>query len=296
MEAEKVERSGSPSSSSPKRKPLSDSTNLLIPTPTILRKLSSSLSTTPPFRNSKPYNSKPYNPDTNSDTSIGSSNHNPNPSTTFKTHPSTPSPLSISIPGNGSEEADEPLVVYSRRQTIEKTKKNGKAVAVPFTCSPLQKTNDKFESVSVSCPPRLKTKDKGKAVAVPPSFSSLGKTKDRENAVSVPISFRSLVNTRNEGKAIATPCPPLSRTRRRRNEFNEAGKIGLSKSCKVPPAKHKKKRCRVLLEQDVSEHALPQEFIEEQRAYFKEVDDFELPEEEILENELDEEEENHYTK
>ncbi|GMP97100.1 hypothetical protein CsSME_00045482 [Camellia sinensis var. sinensis] len=99
MEAEKVERSGSPSSSSPKRKPLSDSTNLLIPTPTILRKLSSSLSTTPPFRNSKPYNSKPYNPDTNSDTSIGSSNHNPNPSTTFKTHPSTPSPLSISIPG-----------------------------------------------------------------------------------------------------------------------------------------------------------------------------------------------------
>ncbi|GMP23610.1 hypothetical protein CsSME_00001142 [Camellia sinensis var. sinensis] len=178
----------------------SDITNLLIPTSTILGKLSSSLSTTPPFPNSKPYNSKPYNPDTNSDTSIGSSNHNPNPSTTFKTHPSTPSPLSISIPGNGSEEADEPLVVYSRRQTIEKTKKNGKA----------------FESVSVSCPPRLKTKDKGKAVAVPPSFSSLGKTKDRENAVSVPISFRSLVNTRNEGKAIATPCPPLPRTRRRR--------------------------------------------------------------------------------
>ncbi|KAI8032391.1 hypothetical protein LOK49_LG01G01042 [Camellia lanceoleosa] len=296
MEAEKVERSRSPSSSSPKRKPLSDSTNLLIPTSAILGKLSSSLSTTTPFPNSKPYNSKPYNPDTNSDTSIGSSNHNPNPSTTFKTHPSTPSPLSISIPGNGSEEADEPLVVYSRRQTIEKTKKKGKAVAVPFTCSPLQKTNDKFESVSVSCPPRLKTKDKGKAVAVPPSFSSLGKTKDRENAVSVPISFRSLVNTRNKGKAIAMPCPPLSRTRRRRNEFSEAGKIGLPKSCKVPPAKHKKKRCRVLLEQDVSEHALPQEFIEEQRAYFKEVDDFELPEEEILENELDEEEENYYTK
>lgn len=167
---------------------------------------------------------------------------------------------------------------------------------MPFTCSPLQKTNDKFESVSVSCPPQLKTKDKGKAVAVPPSFSSLGKTKDRENAVSVPISFRSLVNTRNKGKAIATPCPPLSRTRGRWNEFNEAGKIGLSKSCKVPPAKNKKKRCRVLLEQDVSEHALPQEFIEEQRAYFKEVDDFELPEEETLENELDEEEENYYTK
>ncbi|GMP97102.1 hypothetical protein CsSME_00045482 [Camellia sinensis var. sinensis] len=113
MEAEKVERSGSPSSSSPKRKPLSDSTNLLIPTPTILRKLSSSLSTTPPFRNSKPYNSKPYNPDTNSDTSIGSSNHNPNPSTTFKTHPSTPSPLSISIPGNLSLSLSLYIYIYT---------------------------------------------------------------------------------------------------------------------------------------------------------------------------------------
>ncbi|GMP69564.1 hypothetical protein CsSME_00028775 [Camellia sinensis var. sinensis] len=78
------------------------------------------------------------------------------------------------------------------------------------------------------------------------------------------------------------PCLP------NRNEFNQAGDIGISKSCTVPHPKCKKKRCRLMPEQDVSKHNLPQEFIEQQRAYFKEVDEFELPEEEISESELDE--------
>lgn len=44
-------------------------------------------------------------------------------------------------------------------------------------------------------------------------------------------------------------------------------------------------------EQDVKTHYLPQEFVELQRAYFKDVDDFELAEEEVSESELDNEEE-----
>lgn len=52
-----------------------------------------------------------------------------------------------------------------------------------------------------------------------------------------------------------------------------------------------KRRC-LLEERDVSTHDLPQEFVELQRAYFKDVDDFELAEEEVSESELDHEGEN----
>ncbi|CAL2243144.1 unnamed protein product [Prunus armeniaca] len=41
------------------------------------------------------------------------------------------------------------------------------------------------------------------------------------------------------------------------------------------------KQCAVPAGKDVSMHALPQDFIEKQRAYFAEIDAFELPEEEV---------------
>ena len=40
------------------------------------------------------------------------------------------------------------------------------------------------------------------------------------------------------------------------------------------------KRC-IKDSEDVFQHALPQDFIEKQQAYFKEIDDFELPVEEV---------------
>lgn len=55
--------------------------------------------------------------------------------------------------------------------------------------------------------------------------------------------------------------------------------------CFFPP---QKSRC-LLEKRDVSTHDLPQEFVELQRAYFKDVDDFELAEEEVSESELDHE-------
>lgn len=160
---------------------------------------------------------------------------------------------------------------------LQKTKDKGKGVAVPFNCSLVNKR-----------------RDNGKATAV--SISHLGKTKDNGKAVSVPIAFPSLLNTRNKRKLIELPfsCPPLPRTKKIRTEFNEVGDVGPSKSCTVPPPKNKKKR-HCLLQgqepQDVPKSDLPQEFIELQRAYFKDIDEFELPEEEISESELDNEEE-----
>ncbi|XP_057461069.1 uncharacterized protein LOC130751465 [Actinidia eriantha] len=327
MEAETERSRPSPSA---KRNPLSDSTNFVIPTSTILRKLSSSLSNSPPFPNPipkpkpnpnlkpkpKPYNSSAKKPETDSksDTSIGSSNcyHNaPNPSFISQPHPSTPPRVSVTNSGSRNEDIFEPLIVYSRRQTAEKTKDKGKAVAVPFIFSSLQRKNNNENTEPVTSPPLQKEKDKGKAAslrfscslvdktsnkrkaaAVPPSFSTLGKTKDKGKVVSVPISCPLLVNTRNKRKAIAvgSSCPPLPRTKKIRNKFYEAGDIGLSKSCTVPNLKNEKKRHCLKPEPGVSKHALAQQFVKEQIAYFKEVDDFELLEEEIYENELNEEE------
>uniref|UniRef100_A0A5B6ZRY2 Sororin C-terminal region domain-containing protein n=1 Tax=Davidia involucrata TaxID=16924 RepID=A0A5B6ZRY2_DAVIN len=283
-------------SRSVKRKPLSDRTNF-IPT-TTLRSLSSpslSLFVKPPNPNPnpnpkpkskpnlKPYNSSTNKPETNSsksDTSVRSSNTNknnvPNPRTIAQPHPSTPPPIppshsSSTNAGNRTSEIFEPLVVYSRRQTAEKTKCKVMVVAVPFICPPLEKTKDKGKAVSVSIsgPPLEKMKKKGKAVAVP-------------------FNRFPLVNTKNKGKAVAVPssCPPLPGTRNIRDELNEAVDIGLSKSCTVPYGKHKKKRHCLFPEQDVSDFALPQGFIEQQKAYFKGVDEFELPEE-VAYDELD---------
>ncbi|KAK8691806.1 hypothetical protein V6N13_075302 [Hibiscus sabdariffa] len=54
------------------------------------------------------------------------------------------------------------------------------------------------------------------------------------------------------------------------------GDIDISKSCPMP---HKKKQCQVKVEIDASKHELAQEFIDKQRAYFAEIDAFELEEE-----------------
>lgn len=71
-------------------------------------------------------------------------------------------------------------------------------------------------------------------------------------------------------------CFPAVKTRCTRGEGNEGGVTKLSKSCTLPS---KKKRRQT--KEDGASHALPQDFIEQQRAYFAEIDAFELPEEEV---------------
>ncbi|KAI8540187.1 hypothetical protein RHMOL_Rhmol09G0242300 [Rhododendron molle] len=281
-----------------------------------------------PNGNSKPYCSSKTKPDANpsksDNTSIGSSSHDPDSAQIAK----TPTRACVADSGNRSEELIESIKVYKRRETADKTKDKGKAVDGPLTYSSLRKTKDSENSDAMPFSPLLqKTKDKRKAVAVPfdcsladkrrdkgkaiaVSFSHLGKTKDNGKVVSVSIAFPPLVNTRNKSKAFDMPfsCPPLPRTKKirtyhvnasdallyvpplpNRTEFNGVGDVGLSKSRTVPPPNNKKERRCLLEEPDVSTHALPQEFVELQRAYFKDVDDFELAEEEVSESELDHE-------
>lgn len=57
------------------------------------------------------------------------------------------------------------------------------------------------------------------------------------------------------------------------------------KACSVSH-KISKKKPRAIPDR-VNKHSLPQDFIDKQRAYFAEIDAFELPEEVVSENELE---------
>ncbi|XVE86136.1 hypothetical protein DITRI_Ditri18aG0012000 [Diplodiscus trichospermus] len=83
---------------------------------------------------------------------------------------------------------------------------------------------------------------------------------------------------KSKWKEIAEPMPCSFKTRMPNLSKKRGGDgdIGLSKSC-PPPRKRKQHRQKA--EVNASNHDLPQDFIDKQRAYFAEVDAFELEEE-----------------
>ncbi|XP_021904160.1 uncharacterized protein LOC110819320 isoform X2 [Carica papaya] len=86
-----------------------------------------------------------------------------------------------------------------------------------------------------------------------------GKGKSKENAIVEPMT-----------------CPPMPKRSIFENRRDEERITNPSKLCKVPH-----KRCRQTSKQDLPVHAMSQDFIKQQRAYFAEVDAFELSEEEV---------------
>ncbi|KAK4273767.1 hypothetical protein QN277_017099 [Acacia crassicarpa] len=87
--------------------------------------------------------------------------------------------------------------------------------------------------------------------------------KGKEKEVAVPFSI--------------TPMPKVSSSREQNLEVE-----GLNRrKAKALTAPCRKKRCTVASKQDEFQHAMPQDFIEKQQAYFKEIDNFELPVEEV---------------
>lgn len=75
----------------------------------------------------------------------------------------------------------------------------------------------------------------------------------------------------------STPVPKVSANREQNLEIES---VNLHKA-KALTAPCRKKRCTVTSKQDVFQHAMSQDFIEKQQAYFKEIDSFELPVEEV---------------
>ncbi|MBA0808783.1 hypothetical protein Gohar_024494, partial [Gossypium harknessii] len=89
---------------------------------------------------------------------------------------------------------------------------------------------------------------------------------------------RTAKKKKSKEKEVAEPLSSLFETRTpslRKKKVGD-GDIGISKSCPMPC---KKKQCRDKAQINASKLDLPQDFINKQRAYFAEVDAFELEEE-----------------
>ncbi|KAL9332665.1 hypothetical protein ACSQ67_002275 [Phaseolus vulgaris] len=101
--------------------------------------------------------------------------------------------------------------------------------------------------------------------------------------VSEPISaFCSRIHTLNEKKRNAKKAIANSKipTIRDKSDGVELEGLGLPKARVLRVSCRKRKRA-VSYKEDVSKDAQLQDYIEKQKAYFKEVDEFELPEEEV---------------
>ncbi|KAI3735038.1 hypothetical protein L6452_14525 [Arctium lappa] len=185
-----------------------------------------------------------------------------------------------------------------------KIKDKGKENVVQSSYSSMQNTNI---NMSFIMPPLMKRKDKGKAIAEPLDYPPMKKVKNNMVEMRVPLSGVKIKDRgetvtgsshvdlaqKDEGKAVSTPinyrtlekkdkgrsCPPLLRTSGNRNEADEAEDILQSNPQTDPPLNKKTKRCSST--KGVKEYALPQDFVEQQRAYFKEIDEFELEVEEV---------------
>eukprot|EP00257_Ricinus_communis_P017319 XP_015575731.1 vitellogenin-2 isoform X1 [Ricinus communis] len=127
---------------------------------------------------------------------------------------------------------------------------------------------------SVSTPSRAPkpSSDKGTASASP--------SREAFEPHSVYSRRQSADKRKGKRKAIAEPmsCFPALKTQFTGSEMNEREVTSLSKSCVLP---YEKKQRQRIPKEDDAKYALPQDFIERQRAYFAEIDAFELPEEEV---------------
>nr|GMC92895.1 probable serine/threonine-protein kinase DDB_G0272282 isoform X2 [Ipomoea batatas]GMC98372.1 probable serine/threonine-protein kinase DDB_G0272282 isoform X2 [Ipomoea batatas] len=163
----------------------------------------------------------------------------------------------------------------------DKNKGNDNVEQIHQLSTEKKKNKGKESFESLSSPP-LKSKDRGNIIVN--IGSSCEKTMGKE------ISDASLKSpppqkTRGKRKAdtFVFSCPPLPKTRNSRNKCNEVGDVELPGSKTVPNAKQTKcANNRISLQKRRSEdkYRLPEEFVAEKKAYFKEIDDFELLEEE----------------
>ncbi|XP_038705894.1 uncharacterized protein LOC120001578 isoform X2 [Tripterygium wilfordii] len=143
--------------------------------------------------------------------------------------------------------------------------------------------------------------------SLPPPHTPVPIRPLKSTSASVYTRRKSAHTTRSRGKEIAKPIfSPGAKTEYKRDKMNKVRNTRASKSCTVPPPFRKvalvglgscsktsatkqlnlpmillQKPRGILSKQDNSNHALPEDFIEQQREYFAEIDAFELLEEEV---------------
>ncbi|XP_065871788.1 uncharacterized protein [Euphorbia lathyris] len=160
--------------------------------------------------------------------------------------------------------------------------KPSKTQAEPATGSsttPSRKGDDKLTKPSAVLVPSVSTPPR----TLKPSFPEGTARREVFEPSSVYVRRQSAVRIQRKEKEIAVPksCFPAIKTRSKRDRVDEDGVSSLSKSCPVPNRKKRHQTTPTTSKEDVAMHALPQDFIEQQRAYFAEVDAFELSEEEV---------------
>ncbi|KAL1559289.1 hypothetical protein AAHA92_09646 [Salvia divinorum] len=123
-----------------------------------------------------------------------------------------------------------------------------------------------------------KTKGKGNVILEP---SNIREASAAVAVISQP-SRKMKTSARNNNAVGVSSCPTITRTKKLQNGLDEAENVKYLYSWTDPQANVRKKRPRT---EKTSE--LPEEFIREQKAYFDDIDNFELPVEEVSQDESD---------
>lgn len=197
------------------------------------------------------------------------------------------------------KEIDEPSLSLPPTNLKDK----GKAVAEPCSSlSPEPRQDKGKKSVVLSTPVSGNKTIKG--IHEPFMSSSPQKLKAKVQAISheqfpsdeiaaeetfgvLTRSCSSLKKTRGKGMVDASSfsCPTLPKKRTNRTEFSGVGDIKPAGSWTDPTGKRKKRRCTK--QKPAVEESLPQDFVNYWREHFKEIDEFELPEEEASYSDLE---------
>ncbi|KAL6128018.1 hypothetical protein ACLB2K_071377 [Fragaria x ananassa] len=178
--------------------------------------------------------------------------------------PSTPQ-VSSSVSGTSGYEVSEPSSVYSRRQTAVKRKITGKENDVPFSCPRTPKTRNVGK----------KTKQDGCNIQSKIDSTPIASTPTPRVSSSTFVYGRRQTAQKRKSKGQenigASSCPPALKIRNTWDNSNEDGQNRLSKKSKAPC------KTKVLpAKKGTSEYTSPE--LEKQKAYFAELDKYELEE------------------
>ncbi|CAL9150761.1 uncharacterized protein LOC135617744 [Musa acuminata AAA Group] len=111
-----------------------------------------------------------------------------------------------------------------------------------------------------------------------------------DKSVHSVVYTRSILrSTKSKGKEPCTTssCPPAEKIRTVDSGKLMGDAIASGRKAFSVPFEKRKKRQRYVVPEAINKSLLPQDFIEKQRAYFAEVDAFDLPEEAVSESELE---------
>ncbi|CAI9273825.1 unnamed protein product [Lactuca saligna] len=180
--------------------------------------------------------------------------------------PRTPSPVTLNLPHTQKRRYDSvgdgKHISYTGSQTLMKTRSKTKADAIPVYPIHLERTINNMKSIPM--PPRYPLMEN--TINMEP----LSGVKFNNKKKAVMGSSLTDLSKKYEEKMVATPI--------NRYEVNGAEDSLESKSTKVHFPNNKKRRHSS--KKSCKKFVLPQDFIDQQRAYFKEIDEYELQVEE----------------